>query len=327
LLSVRRAVPICAWLAALAILAASAAAAAQPPKPGIGCAGLSFADARGDAVDDGFGLGFGPAARANLDLLAGWLRTDGASVTANIQVAELDKTPTSGSTASVWTFNWFAGGQRFFVQARAENQVVTYSYGTYDQTSAVYNPDPQVQVAGSFFEGPDGVVQIELPPRHAQPGIELERPFAEASTSVGSSLSGSDRAPDSTEGEAFVVRGCLDGQPGAKAPAVKTPAKAAPRLPLRSVTTLGSAARAQRRGSLGFKVRGLRTIRDLKVRLVDQRGRVLAGGGLRRLSGVHAVKLSLHRGVKVKAGAYVLHATGSVGGRRLATKIPVSLRR
>lgn len=312
------------FAALAAVLACAPSATAATPAPG--CAGLSFTDPRGDAVEDIFGLGVGPPAAASLDLTAGWLREQDGRLTANIQVADLSLT-TPGDSRAVWTFNWYAGAQRFYVQASNDGRALAYSYGTYDDSSSSFRPDPTVPVSGSVFTGPSGVVQIDLPARHAQPGIKLERPFAESAEEVAGGRAIADRAPDSLGGEPFVVGGCLDAPPAPPAPPAAPRQPAKPTLPLRSVRVLGSARKASKRRSIGFKVRGLKTITRLQVRLTGDRGRVYAAGGLRRLRGVSGLKLSLRKTVRLREGRYLLRATGRVGTRRLSAVIPVTVRR
>lgn len=311
-------------LATLLAVLAWAPAAVAAPAPG--CAGISFTDGRGDAIEDAFGLGVGPPAGANLDLVAGWVREDEGRLTANIQVADLTPAPPGGGGRSVWTFNWHAGAQRFYVQAASDGSSVGYSYGTYDDASASLRPDTSVQVTGALFGGPDGVVQIDLPARHAQAGVVLERPFAETAEEVAGGRSVVDRAPDAGSGRDHLVGGCLEGgAPAPPAAPAKPKRKAAETLPLRSVTVLGSAKKASKRRSLGFKVRGLKTITGLKVHLT-RKNRVVAAGGLRKLRGVRALKLSLRKTVRLREGSYLLRATGLVGQRRLSTVIRVSVR-
>lgn len=313
-----------ALLAVLAITAGHPSGALA--KPAAGCAGLSFADARDDATEDAFGLGFGPAAPPRMDVVAGWLREEGGKVTANIQLADLTAAPPNGGGTSAWTFNWFAGAQRFYVQASVNaNGTRAFSYGTYDEASASFRPESNTTIDGAFFEGPDGVVQIELPAQHARSGVVLERPFAEAAEQVGSSRAVSDRAPDAREGDPFRVGGCIEGGPVTpRAKPVKKKVKET--LPLRSVKVLGSAAKSSKRRSIGFKVRGLKTITGLKVRLTTRGGKVLAAGGMRKLKGVRGLKLSLRKTVRLHKGSYLLRASGRVRNRPLKTVIKVSVR-
>lgn len=309
-------------LVALAAPAPALAIAA----PGVGCAGLSFADARGDSTEDAFGLGFGPAGPPRTDLVAGWLREDGGRLTANLQVADLSAAPPAGGGSSAWTFNWFAGAQRFYVQAEVDaNGTRSFSYGTYDESSASFRPEMNSPIEGEFFEGANGVVQVVLPARHAQGGLVLERPFAETAQVVGGSRAVADRAPDGGEGEGYRVGGCLEGPtPSApKPPAAKPKAET---LPLRAANVVGSAKKASKRRSLGFKVRGLKTITGLKVRLVTTKGRVLAAGGLRRLKGISALKLDLRKSVRLREGFYLLRASGNVGKRPLRAVLKVAVR-
>src|SRR4051794_17404138 len=103
-----------ALAAALAVAALPAVSASAADKPVPGCAGLAFSDAAGDAVS---GSPSGGAAPSNLDILSGYFLDDGATVTANIQIADLEEKVPDGATGVDWYMLFKQGEATNYVHA------------------------------------------------------------------------------------------------------------------------------------------------------------------------------------------------------------------
>src|SRR3712207_5452469 len=157
-----------------AIAAPAHAVDAVTPAP---CNGVLLEDPAGDQTmspDGIFGTGAGSTkAPDNADVTNVFFNyrpgKDGKPVlTANIQVTKLDKTIPSKQYSSgglAWYAYYVHKGESRFV--RAHNQTgssVTYGYGSIDNDTGVFTTEGTTQ--GAFFEGPNGVVQIDVPADH-----------------------------------------------------------------------------------------------------------------------------------------------------------------
>jgi hypothetical protein len=323
---VHKLVPTRAALAAgalavgIAVLPGAPAAALDAAKPAAGCAGLAFSDPTGDAVTDALGLGIGPQGPPNIDITGGFFRYDGATLTANIQIADLDdsvsgiggewngRDVSGGLTGLNYYFFYTASGKSRFVTAVKSGESFSYHYGTFDDSTGVFTVEGPTK--GKIFAGPDGIIQMEVPAAAGgAPGTILGSPFAEADNRVAVLVSPADTAPDSRHGESYTVGQCVEG-------ATAGVQQARPQLSLRAPSVLGSARRANARKSISFKVRATKPITDLRVvlRRADGRGKALASGRLKRLSGVGTIRLRLLR--PVKAGTYSLQSSGVIDGVR-----------
>ena len=169
-----RSAPISLSLAALvagAIAAPAHAVDAVTPAP---CNGVLLEDPAGDQTmspDGFFGTGAGSTkAPDNADVTNVFFNyragKDGKPVlTANIQVTKLDKTIPSKQYSTgglAWYVYYVYKGESRFL--RAHNQTgseVTYAVGSIDNDTGVFTTDGETQ--GAFFEGPNGVVQIDVP--------------------------------------------------------------------------------------------------------------------------------------------------------------------
>lgn len=242
-----------ATLASAAILSLSAAQAfavdAVTPAP---CNGLHLEDASGDAMltpQGGFGLPVEqPGTKKGPDeaditgvffnFRAG---KDGKKVlTANIRVAKLSKdvpAPPDSSGGLAWYVIFTYKGAIRFV--RAQNQTgdsVTYAYGTIDPDLGTYTTDGETK--GAFFEGPNGIVQLDVPEElGGKPGEELGGALATVDAFSGGPDDASginnnvDSAPDGAtptkpNGKAYTVTECPAEAP--KAAPDPVPASPAP---------------------------------------------------------------------------------------------------
>lgn len=320
-----------------AVLAAGLAALPAAPagaqsKPAVGCGGQAFTDPSGDQIADYIGLGVGPTGPPNTDIIGGFFGYDGKTVTANIQIADLDLSQAgiagqiNGQDASVpgglmgTDYNVFytLDGKTRVVTAARTGTTFAFHFGTYDDNTGLLTTDGDT--TGRIFDGKDGVIQIDVPPKAG--GFHdkvLAAPYAEVDNRLAALASPADIAPDNGRGASYTVGACIDGAPGVgPRPTV--------RLPLRAPLVLGSARVANARHRLSFKVRASGTITNLRLvlRRADGRGKAFATGGAKRVRGTRTVTLRVLR--RIKPGTYALQATGTAGGKRLKVAQQVRVR-
>jgi hypothetical protein len=326
-------------IAAASLAALPTGAGAQPaPKPAVGCAGQAFTDPTGDQIADYVGLGVGPTGPANTDITGGFFGYDGKTVTANLQIADLDLAQggiagqVNGQDASVpgglmgvdYNFFYTLDGTTRVLTAARTGTTFSFHFGTYDANTGLLTTDGDT--TGRIFDGKDGVIQIVVPTNAG--GFHdkiLAAPYAEVDNRLAVLASPADVAPDDGRGASYTVGACVDG--ASTGGGMGTPApRPAGRLPLRAPLVLGSARTANARHRLSFKVRSTRTITNLRLvlRRSDGRGKAFATGTAKRVRGTRTIALRVLR--RVKAGTYSLQTTGTVGGKRLRTAQQVRLR-
>jgi hypothetical protein len=350
----------------LAALVAGVAAApahavdAVTPAP---CAGVLLEDAAGDqsmSPDGFFGTGAGATkAPDNADITNAFFNyragKDGKKVlTANIQVTKLDKSipsPQYSTGGLAWyAYYTFKGESRF---VRAHNQTgdeVTYGYGVIDNDTGVFTTEGETQ--GAFFEGANGVVQIDMPAEAGgKLGDELGAVVARVDGFSGGpdDVSGInnafDSAPDDAgitppEGPPYTVTECPAGaaaaapnpQPASPAPFSSPPAPSGggggggsqpgaggsggstQSTPFLSFQrTFGSARRAKKGKRLRIAVTAQKPVTALKVQLRDSKSKVVARGALSRMGTKGRVFFKIRRALK--AGRYTVVATAKAGGQ------------
>jgi len=308
---------------------AASALALDDEKPGPGCAGPAFTDKTGDQADSTPLLGAASTAGPNEDITGGFLRYDGDTITANIQLANLTHDVPSDATNLEYYFQYTLAGAGHFVSASDDGSSVTYSYGTFDQNTGYSTVGT---VPGKEFAGPGGLIQIQLPPADVQQGASLGDPYAVAAQGleipgVGGLVSPADTAPDDMKGTPFVIGSCVDGaSSAAPTPAPGTSGSSAT-LSFRAPLVIGSARTATRRHSLSFKIDAQQDVTNLRLRLVhvNGKGHALASGHVAKASGLTRVKLAVK--ARLKAGVYLLTASGTVNGQKLRGAQKVRLRR
>lgn len=307
----------------------ASALALDDEKPGPGCAGSAFTDKTGDQTDSTPLLGAASTAGPNEDITGGFLRYDGDTITANIKIANLTNAVPSDATNVEYYFQYTLAGANHYVSASNDGTTTTYSYGTFDPNTGYSATDT---VPGKEFPGPDGVIQIQLPAADVQQGATLGDPYAVAAQGleipgVGGLVSPADTAPDDMKGTPFVIGSCIDGGASATpAPATATSGSSAS-LVFRAPTILGSAKTANRTHKLSFKIDAQQKVTGLLVRLlpVSGKGKALASGRVASANGLTKVKLRVS--ARVKAGSYLLVATGTVDGKKLRGTQRVRLKR
>lgn len=215
----------------LALVLVASGAVGLSPSAAVACDKL-FVAPKGDANNTAPG---GDEENVeNLDIISGGIakETPPTSFTTQIQVANLSKDLPPNATSSInWFFHWTYNDVVYFSRARINNFVSddpVYSFGTY--------AEPQYTTidatTGSFNEGPNGTVQVDVPIEAvgAPPeGTTLTNIYATSTigqgvpTGPGVSFA-IDRGPkgEDTYGENFVTGKCEDtgGTPTAS-PGVK----------------------------------------------------------------------------------------------------------
>jgi hypothetical protein len=198
------------------------AAAQTAEKPVPGCAGAAFLDGAGDQIFDPTFLGapVGPGPESG-DILRGWFLTDPAGqTTANIEIANLNtEIPAYAQPGGHWYYMLFRRGDLDrFVRAAIQPQGVTYAHGFLDFEGVFLLPayNTQGPTTGRLFQGPNGVVQIDIPSDVAPAGSPLDRPVAEAHFIQGKDdFYGQHRyydwAPDEGVGRTYTVQPCAAG--------------------------------------------------------------------------------------------------------------------
>lgn len=333
------AIALLATLAAALVWSGRAAAVdATKPAP---CAGVLIPDVAGDAAFDPSGLGlFADPATPNADIRGLFFNyrpgaTGAPVLTANIQIANLSKELPSfiDSTGGLYYYVFFTVGDRVnFVKAvNADGESIQFQYGALEDVGGgflVYNTEGDTN--GRFFEGPDGVVQLDVPAElGGRPGTVLHATKATVDTITGFDdffglNSHADTAPqapedkdvsDPTVGVDYTVAAC---------PAPRAARRVSGTLPVHVPSVLGSARRANRTGKLTFRVTADRPVSRLKAKLRSGR-RVVATGSLSRVNGAGKLRLKATR--KLKSGSYTLSLTGTADGRAQSAVERVRLKR
>jgi len=331
-----------------ALLAAAAAALLATPAwaaPVPGCAGTAFTDAAGDATDSTV-PGPGSPGQPNLDVLAGWFLDDAGTVTANIQVANLNTDVPVTATGVDWYMIWTnAAGELKFVRASvAPGGDPVFSYGSVTVTDANTLYQDEGEASGQFFSGPNGVVQIQVPADLAGGTLKAphaltsaEQSFSSDVVSVGN-LPTADNAPDEGGGQDYTVGTCSSTPTttstpdvGGPPPVATTPAGQAPSsssgssapaarpAALRLTVRRASARTVSRRHALTVGVATTAPLTKVTALLLDRRGKKVATGALARLSGKGTLKLRVRR--TLRKGAYTLRVTGRDGSGTVVAKL------
>jgi hypothetical protein len=313
---------------ALAASFATPARALDDTKPTPTCAGVTFTDPKGDAaIDllDAGGIGSMPAPD-NLDITQGFFKYDPdasgtASLTANLQVANLSKEIPPLADAASWTFRWTVADVVYYLLAEVDSSgTPTFEYGTIDGVQLSKVGDAK----GKLFEGADGVIQWAVPQSgtKAADGAKLTSPYATSSATYGpgpSLLVTADTGPDSMSGKAYEVAQCPSTAP-ATTPGTgtgTTPGTAAGVLPVTLLTSSAKASKAKKGKSLSFKLKSTEEVTGITAKL--KKGKTFYGTAkLAKLNGSGTLKMKLKKALK--KGTYKLNLTGSTAaGKGKAT--------
>jgi len=328
-----------AALAASALAAATAIpAGAADPVPTAGCFGLAATDKAGDQTSEAPAAQQG--ARENLDILEGFFLSEpGKASTVNIRVSDLSKTIPTGANAISWYTELTVDGNRSWIRAMTDfSGIVAYDYGHFEPGPGAVISEFSVrdgESKGELFEGPKGVVQIELPvDTLGKPGAKISNiifhayemrqglPTAAPTAVKGGFLYDVD---DATAKGTF--------SPGAPCPATTPPPPPASTgtttaggpplgvgngpLPVKVLTK-----KVKRAKKLTLKLRSSEALTKIGARLLKGK-KVVAKGSLAKLNGNGKLKL---KAKKLKKGTYRLDLVGtdSKGARRFtAAKLTV----
>jgi len=295
-------------LATFAVAGAIAAlpASGQDAKPQVGCAGLTFTDKTGDS-----------SGASNTDVIAGWFTNTADGLFANIQVANLDKTVSDGSTGSNWYFQWELAGAVRYVSVALDGGAFTYEYGTL--ANQAYSGEGST--TGKAYEGKDGIFSIKVPSAVAPAGKTLTNPYVHVGTSLsvaGTGLvSGADDGPDTAKGNNYVVGGCEDGAAATTPPPVtSTPSSTTPPASGLGLTVSPGkvSAKAAKKG-IKFTLKAQAPLTKVSLSLATSKKKVVAKASVAKVSGKATVTLKPKS--TLKPGRYTLSikATNADGAK------------
>ena len=336
-------------LAAAALVAAAmtvSPAGAQAPA-GPGCFGYLFKDKAGDAVSASpTGAQAGNPSPENLDLIEGWLDVKGGVSSVFIRVKDLSTTMPNGTTAIMWQANYVGkAGVAAWVRALTDfSGIVTYDYGGVQDTPAIPFNVRAGGTTGAFNEGPNGVVQIDIP-EAVEPKGQVMKSFVVVGSEAVQVLPGAAPTPvkggsvyeddNASGGKAtFTVGGACPAEAPA-APAGDgggTPTTATPGQP--TATADNGGPLPVKVTSTKFKAKKVKKAMTLKLTSTEpltqlaaqiKKGKKVFGkGALAKLNGKGKLKLKVKG---LKKGSYVLDLVGTdgKGARRFAAaKIKIS---
>lgn len=319
----RAALPLSIMCALAAVGPATAGAQGTAPTPG--CAGILFEDPAGDQrinVLPFSGTPPTPApAKDNVDIRAGWIdfafdAAGKATVTANLQVTNLTKERESGAFGVIYNFQWVDDeGSNRFAQALIDDAGVAYSFGT----AGTDGYTTEGSTKGKIFEGPNGVISIDLPKAIAPQGKTLSATNASAANVYGSaSAVYFFPTNDEAEGKDYKVGPC----PGAGGPSSPEPQPATPFDATAKPTTL-KFKKVKKASKVSFTVDARETLASARFEL--RKGAKVLGSATAAAFSKGKVALKLKK-KGLKKGKYSLivsgtRANGSPASDTIAIKV------
>lgn len=210
-------------LLALGGLAAAVPAQGQDAKP-TPCVGLAAQDPAGDQKI-GFAGNFTPVpADASVDLTEMFFRSVNGKVTMNFTVADAKATNPPG-TAGSGVRVLYSNPADLYLDVRISPTAVTYRYGHFEDTGPVSDGE----TTGKIFEGPNGVISVDLPPSHGgKTGMKLGG-TAFSFYTTGAVLASTDFIPD--DPGTWKYNGATCGDAGAPPSTPGSPSDPAPVAP------------------------------------------------------------------------------------------------
>ena len=323
-------------LAACASFAGPAGAEDVKPQP-TQCAGVSLTDAKGDhpVRDPLFGALETPQKHTdNFDIHRVFFRNADGRLTANIQVAKLDKTKFQGSDATAYWLYYTIGEELRFVVAWNNGTDWFFKFG-HDEDGFIFDGE----TTGKAYEGADGIVEIVMP--EELQGETLGSPYALTAymqLAKGDPIFGTDpllystvdRAPDEEGGPSYSAVPCAEAgvptptvtpdatQPSTNvAPATNeagssgapaAPAPAAAPSPFTVTVPRMTAAKLKKGKRFAVSVKANAPVKRVKVTLLKG-SRAVATGTLKSLSGTKRIRLKVSR--SVAKGSYRLLVKGT----------------
>jgi hypothetical protein len=353
----RRSLLAAGAVASLALIP-SAAQAVDAAKP-VPCTGAALIEDKvGDQAIDPTGTGLFPMdAPTNTDIKRVWLNynpdaTGKPVLTANIEIANLNKddfpSPVN-SQGGVYYYVFFnVGATGYFVKSvNIDGNTVTFQHGTItDPSGGVLGPsvyETDGDTPGKWFEGTDGVVQIDIPEsKGGKLGTSLTSVMAFVDYIQGSDdqfgfNNHVDVAPDDAspanpmEGVPYTVTACpaTEGPAPITGPTGPTGPVGTTTLPLTVSKVLDGAKKAKKKKSLRLGLSTTDTITDLSLSLKAKNGKgaTYASAKAASLSGNKTLKLKVLKPKKFKKGTYSLLATGTVNGTKLKATLVVKVKK
>jgi hypothetical protein len=325
-------------VAACASLAGPAGAQEAKPQP-TQCAGVTLTDAKGDhpVREPVLGAIATPQKHTdNFDIHRVFFRNTGGQLTANIQVAKLDKSKFQGSDATAYWLYYTFGEELRFAVAWTDGTNWFFKFG-HDEDGFVFDGE----TTGKAHEGADGIVEIVMP--EDVQGETLSGLYARSAYMVlakNDPIFGADplfynvvdSAPDDeTAGPSYTATPCAEtGVPTPAATQDTTPAKvdappasseaansgaqqaapapAAAPAPFTVTVPKLTAAKLKKGKRFAVSVKAAAPVKGLKVTLMKG-SRAVATGTLKSLSGTKQVRLKVSR--KLAKGSYRLLVKGT----------------
>lgn len=293
------------------------------------------------------------ASHANMEIKGFFLKHEPAkgaeATTVNIIVKDLNTTLPSGNTAINWTMKYTFDGTERFVRAVADYSGGTaFEWGEYTATGLPAGVSGTFQyrggTPGKLFEGPDGVVQLVLPPDvggkagSALSGLDVSANTGKSVVPVAATTPSRGVAyqNDNAIASKWTVETCVAGTgalPGTTAPGTGTGTApgTTPSGPSQTtgptalpVKLLSSKAKAPKSKALALKLSSTEKITGLVAQL-RQGSRTVGKGKLASISGKATLKLKLSR--KLKKGKYLLDLVGKdAQGQQRSTTASLTLK-
>ena len=318
------------FLALPALLTIAAVGTSAHAAPAPDCNGQAYKDAKGDAS-----LPSGDAPQ--LDVLQGFVTTQGADATYHLQIADLSTTAPPPYITLNWYLMWNAEDEERYVDASYSPETgMQYGYGVLDPTTG-FTGDSDVAVSGAFTEGPDGFISIVLPKEKVKIGDTLKTLHADTRAGFGTNTTGGIVSQaDDAAGKTIKVTDCASAPaPAAPAPAPDggstggggstPPAQQAPVVQFSLVGKPGKAKAAGKKRKLALKLKSSGPVTGVVAKLV--KGTKLIGTGkLAKIDGTSKLTIKL-KSKKLKKGKYKLNVSGKdSSGRTAGATLPLKLR-
>lgn len=308
-----RLLTILAATSALALIVAFAAdqARGQAAKPAPGCS--AGVDKKGDATID------------NLDITGAWFNMVGDKPNAFLSVANLHKKLPSDATGINWYVLWTFEDMQRFVTAQIELPATepSFSGGTVMETGANTVRQTGGATPGQFYEGADGVIQMEVPGDiGGTNGTQLKATTSDTFYTVGipGVLSSLQPVDDAAAPKTWTVGPCTTGPAAPAGPPAPAPTPSAKppggRVVVKNglkvtVSTKVPAAKKVKK-SLALKLTASEKVSGIDAALFKgtiSQNKIVAKGKLSSAQGKATLKLKVSK--KIAKGAYSLYLVGN----------------
>ena len=300
-------------LAALAVLAGTSnPASGQGAKPVPGCS--PGTDKKGDVEID------------NLDITGAWFNyTSDEKPMTYLSVANLHKELPADSTGIAWYVLWTFDGAQRFVTAQIEVGAgePTFSGGTVVDTGANTTRQREGDTPGKFYEGTDGVIEIQIPDTiGGAKGTALKGTTSDTYRTIGipGVLSSLQPVDEAAAPKAWTVGPCSGAAPLAGPVTTPTPGGTANPPGGRVVVKDGLKVAVSKKvpaakkvkKSLAIKLTASEKVTGIAAALFQgaiAKKKIVAKGKLASAQGKATLKLKVSK--KLKKGAYTLYLVGN----------------